>query len=211
MVVMGDDMKLRQFYIIVILILIGGCSPVKLDPILKGQDDCYPPCWHQIQPGITTMTKALEVIQGLAGNSQYQLDKPFIYFSFNDHKHNRIHVSDDEIVDWIEFDSNPSDLSQVISTIGEPESLLFRIDSEVCVADMFFPKKGIYFQGECKASLVGDYWTISPNTKLYSLHFYDPQKQLDDLLLILYGEVTGREMKEAIRPWTGYGNYPRVP
>ena len=157
------------------------------------------------------MTKALEVIQGLAGNSQYQLDKPFIYFSFNDHKHNRIHVSDDEIVDWIEFDSNPSDLSQVISTIGEPESLLFRIDSEVCVADMFFPKKGIYFQGECKASLVGDYWTISPNTKLYSLHFYDPQKQLDDLLLILYGEVTGREMKEAIRPWTGYGNYPRVP
>jgi len=208
MAVLGGSMNLRGFCAVAVLILISGCSTVELDPILKGQNDCYPPCWHQIQPGITTMTKALEVIKGLDGNSQYQLDKPFIYFSFNDHKHNRIHVSDDEIVDWIEFNSNPSDLSQVISMIGEPESLLFRIDSEVCVVDMFFLKKGIYFQGECKASLVGDYWTITPKTKLYTVYFIDPQKQLDDLLLMFFGEASGRAMKDAIRPWSGYGKYP---
>lgn len=157
------------------------------------------------------MTKALEVIMGLESDSRYHIVKPFIYFSYNDQISNRIHINVDEIVDWVELDLNPIELSQVISKFGEPDYLFFGIDSGVCVVNLLYPNTGIYFQGNCKASIVGDYWTISPNTKLYSVYFLEPQKQVDDLLLRFFGDDLGIAMKDAIRPWAGYGKYSIYP
>mgnify|MGYP000229844394 CR=1 FL=1 len=191
------------------IVCLGGCNPAlaQSDPFVFGEDTCYLPCWHGIRPGETEKPEALTVIQNFEGITRYGEDGQLIYFSSVDKISNRLHIDSYQIVDWIKLELEPNELSQLIEKFGEPQYILFMIDSGGCIIDIYYPHKGLNFQGHCEPSITDDYWIVAKNTEMYSAYFTAQYEDIDEMLLLFFDETPLARTEDELRTWAGYGKY----
>jgi hypothetical protein len=204
-------MKSNLILGLVIILLTSGCIPAKLDTSIFGDGDCRTPCWRGIRPGFTSKAEALAVVRSLGPDIRFSVDESFIYFSLGDKKHDRLHINSTDIVDWISLDLGSAELKQIVEIFGEPEVFLISLDSGGCILDIFYPAKGVSFQGHCESSAIGDYWLITPRTMMSSAYFVEQSAKVDGMLLLFFGEESLSILKDATRIWEGYGSYPINP
>lgn len=199
------------FGLVIILLLVSGCVSSKLDTAVFGDDECPLPCWHGIIPVSTSKAEAMKVIRSIEPDMRISADESFIHFSPNDLARNRLHINSNEIVDWISLELEQAELGQIIDIVGEPDKLLFMIDSGGCIYYVFFPSKGVSLEGPCKTSITGKYWIISPNTKVKFAYFTEPSDKVDGAIVLLFGKDVYSRVKDATRTWDGYDKYSIYP
>lgn len=215
----------RNIWVILILFYLVGCIstfqtafPTReiqnedfLDPILIGDEDCYPPCWMGIVPGTTTVDQAIEILTdmeiSLGGN--YAILLKDIVWRDSSGKNHSLHFFNDTIV-WINLRVNDTHLGGIINHIGEPEGFWVEYDDGGYGLEIYFPLNGIIVlaQGPGKGgNNPSD--DIYPAMKVSRIRFVAQASDLPSMITSYHASYGEPVLPvPIIHDWQGYGDLP---
>ena len=95
------------------MILLVGCTSVTDADILAGTKTCRPPCWLDIQPGVTRIDEAIEVLKEYEKRGEGDLtilDNGIVILRPPNDKNSYMYKEDNGLVTKIELDFRPSSI-----------------------------------------------------------------------------------------------------
>lgn len=219
-------LKVYWLAFIVSCCLLVSCSSNEFDTSYLGGTACAAPCWHNITPGVTDETTAIDIIQHLEfiDSDNVRLDKAmgtahlYIFDSFGG---GMLRVwSQDNLIRRIEL-SPDSDipLAKMIEVFGEPDFVIARDSGEeyYCFGATLYYLKGIVVRAfDCvnEADDIGDKYGPGNTIKVYpdmlvdGLEFFEGDTDLKTVLLrALYFPSQAADVTTEAEEWIGYGYY----
>ena len=195
--------------------MIVGCINSKGN-ILVGTNNCMPPCWLDIQPGVTKREDVIKILRKREQSKEGYLtllEDGIIRWQSLDGYNSYFYAAQNEFVTKTEVDLRSSSLrlDDLILTFGEPQKLdINNVEGGYFLATMFYPKKGLSFV------VSGDKFDIStPNLKFYFNPdlvvlkgiFFNPMDDISAMINLLYASNTAPSALTNIQNWIGYGVY----
>ncbi len=120
-----------------------GPPAVKLledDSLITGEP-CAPPCWQNIVPGETSMTEALEIVNGLEGSAIFESSEDDFIFGLENSPCCLIRGADTVAMILLQLAPQTS-LSQVIEHYGEPPQVTGeRLDANYVSLMFYYPEQ----------------------------------------------------------------------
>jgi len=220
---------MKRYFIFLTLFVSAGCQLFTPKPSLLDDLACPPPCWQNIVPGISTKQDALSTLAQLAFIDQksiYAYDPKLVppkgtpiqvydeiidsniasdgqFYSFLS-----IYLLKDK-VSVISFQLRIYDitLSEAITKLGEPESIVISPYRENLVFGFVSPSVGVAFVystlGQSKKALSEVY----PDARLESIYFFDPETyaQFLESRFLTFNQRDSDGTRAHLVPWKGYG------
>lgn len=201
-------------YLVMTIILIS-CSHSNKADILVGTEKCKPPCWIDINPGVTKREEMISILterEQKGGGSFTLLDSGIARWQSTDGYNSYIYVFDNGLISNTEVDlrSTSINLDDVITIFGEPSKLdIGKISGGYFFATIFYPERGLAFV------LGGNKFEISAGTKNFPIDsgmvvvkgvFFQPL-DIESMVNLLYGAEVIPQALSDIQDWNGYGTY----
>lgn len=203
-----------DFVLFFLLLLLVSCAPVTDMDILSGTENCRPPCWMNIQPGITKVDDAIRILleDEKRGEGDLTLLDSGIARWRSDNHNIYIYKSDNGLVSKIELDLRPSQihLDDIITLFGEPSNVdVGKIRDGFFFATIAYPEKGLAFVGSGDDFAINgaeiDFF-IQPEMLVVRSVLFQPS-DIATMVNLLYGINTNSEVLLNIQDWSGYGKY----
>jgi hypothetical protein len=203
--------------------ILAGCQAKK--SILLEDTLCEPPCWQNIQPGVSSSEYALRALREtpfLASTpsvAPIQIDDVRSYDSWTFQENiretsGRITFFNNRVA-YIRFHVNNNlRINEMITYYGEPE--LFSAisgwnDSRWLEVGWIYPTRGVlitHFDHNWRPR--GNYASITPDLPVYDVYYFDPNL-FDTLVETVFFSTAKQEViKKSIQPWAGYGLVPYI-
>ncbi len=185
-----------------IFFLLIGCSQNLMDADLIGNENCYPPCWEGIRPGVSKQSEVVEKLNDLeaSGNGRLNLLPEGITWESYDGKTYSLTVNN-QLVTRIELEVKATTMRELLSQFGEPSHLLVDdIQKDAYSLLLFYPEEGLVFRTAANRSIL----EIKPNMIVIAASFLTPA-EFSDFLFAFYGNKYDNVILEGIKEWKGYG------
>ena len=226
----------RLLLVLITFLLVEGCGYIKLPDSIQSTNsftsdssfievfvndqNCAPPCWQGLKPGIATIKdteltlKSLDFLDSdivLEEFEGYQFEKR-ISFHSQDGKWTGMAYFDNDILYAISFGGKwLSDFEQIANYLVKPTSVLVIRDH---LGGLLFyvieREPGIMFAAGSESKSIFVTKRIDPETPVVAMAFFDPEQlnslYLDQVLLPYFLE--GNPWTNSIQPWLGYGTIP---
>ncbi len=195
---------------------LSGCSR-GLDSDLVGSQDCSPPCWRGIRPGISRSDDAVSMLTKLQQRGEGRLtlpDSDHIYWHSSSGREYSL-LTKNDLVSGIELDLRTSStiaLEEIVAVYGEPTRLEINgiRDSGYFYATLFLPNRGLVFVASSSKSVIRDGVTgfIIDRNDPVVLAYFAPPADLPTVVNNLFGKGAAAVLAQALE-WKGYGIYER--
>jgi hypothetical protein len=201
--------------------ILAGCQAKK--SILLEETLCKPPCWQNIQPGVSSSEDVLKILREtrlLASTSSdvprkiddVRSDSSWIFIDSLSEESGRITYFNDRVA-YIRFHVNNNlRIGKMIDFYGEPKLLSVISgwnDSRWLEVRWIYPTRGIlitHFDHNWRPE--GNYASITPDLPVYDVYYFDPDLY-DTLVETVFFDLTKQEVvKKSIQPWVDYGPVP---
>lgn len=199
-------------------VLLAGCQAKK--SVLLEDTLCEPPCWQNIQPGVSSSEDALNTLREttlLASTpsavprkiDDVQSDSSWVFIDSLSEGSGRITYFNDRVA-YIQFDVNNNlRIGKMIDFYGKPElvsAISSWYDSKWLRVCWIYPSQGVlitHFDHNWRPE--GNYASITPDLPVYEVYYFDPELY-DTLVETVFFQLTKQEVvQESIRPWVDYG------
>ena len=201
--------------------ILAGCQVKK--SILLEEILCEPPCWQNIQPGISSSKDVLKTLREtrlLASTpsvvprkiDDVRSDSSWIFIDSLSEESGRITYFNDRVA-YIQFHvNNTITIGKMIDFYGEPEFISVITgweDSRWLRICWIYPSQGIiltHFDHNWRPK--ENYASITPDLPVYDVYYFDPNLY-DTLVETVFFQLTKQEVvKKSIQPWVDYGLVP---
>lgn len=182
-----------------------GCSQNIMDTDLIGNENCQPPCWNGIWPGVSEQSIAVERLNELEenGNGHLILLPERIRWESRNGKTYFLTASN-HLITSVKLDVESTTIEELLSLFGEPSYFLVDdIQKDAYSLLLLYPEEGLVFRTAANRSRL----EIQPNMKILVASFL-ARAELSDFLLAFYGNRYDSVILEGIKEWKGYGEIP---
>lgn len=205
----------RYILLLFSLLILASCTSPNRTNILIGTDDCKPPCWIEINPGITTkeeMVKLLSDREKSKDGRLKQLESDITWWQSITGHDSYFYSSDNGVISKIEIDLRQTEiyLEDVIGIVGTPSKLdIGKISDGYFFATIFYPESGLAFVvggNSFDASSEAKKFPIGSDMLVVKGLFFQPSEVVS-MVNLLYGENAVPQALSDIQVWNGYGIY----
>jgi hypothetical protein len=198
-----------------------GCQAKK--SILLEETLCEPPCWQNIQPGVTSSEDVVKILREtkiLASTpsavprkiDDMRSDSSWIFIDSLSEESGRITYFNDRVA-YIRFHVNNNlRIGKMIDFYGEPELLSVISgwnDSRWLEVRWIYPTQGVlitHFEHNWRPK--GNYANITPDLPVYEVYYFDPNLY-EILVKTVFFQLTKQDIiQQSIQPWVDYGLVP---
>jgi hypothetical protein len=206
------------FYRIILLhvsMILASCASLAEPNILIGSKTCSPPCWMGIQPGLTKIDHAIEILNGYEKEGKGELiilDSGILNWRSTKDDNLYIYKTDVGLVSKMELDlrSNSVYIEDLIVLFGEPSNLdIGKGRDGYFFVTIFYPEKGLAFvisgdEFDVNKTNIG--FVVQPKMIVIKGVFFQPS-DVTPMVHLLYGVNAVPEALSNIQEWKGYGVY----
>jgi hypothetical protein len=198
------------------MILLSGCASAPDTDFLVGSETCRPPCWLDIQPGVTASNEMIKILrqhEEKGDGDLTLLDTGITVWRTVGGRNIVIFKNDNDVVSRIRFDLRPISihLDDITELIGEPSNLNIGLISNGYFSTvLFYPENGLAVLGSSNdiENITGTNigFVIQPDLGVAIIEFV----QISDvttMVNLLYGGEAVPEALSEIQDWKGYGIY----
>lgn len=176
---------------------------------------CYPPCWQNITPGVTTVDEAVAILENLpeikiTSKSEFGVSWDFVQ---NEDEGGTLGVSEDGIVRMIWLASVTDRkllLKTIVASYNEPDYVKpYDCRQGMCITALVYPDVGmflsVFVENTSSSSFQEDdpfpEIEVLPETVVNRVYFIEPGiKNFQNILQL--------QESDLIIDWNGYGAYP---
>lgn len=210
--------KIDLFRILLLLVITAlpvGCASSSKSNILIGADDCKPPCWIKIHPGITKkedMIARLTELEERKDGKLTLLENGIAWWQSANGNNSYFYSPDGDLVTKIEVDLRSTSiyLDDVTVIFGAPSKLdIGKISDGYFFATIFYPERGLAFVvggNKFDGSSATKNFPIDPDMVVVKGVFFQPL-DVESMVNLLYGVDAIPQALSDIQDWTGYGVY----
>src|SRR6266498_757132 len=202
----------RNMFLMISMILLVSCTSVTTADILAGSETCSPPCWMDIQPGLTKTDDMVEILKEHENKGEGNLallDSGIVRWQSADDYNLYIYESSDGIVSKMELGQRQRSihLEDVIALFGAPSNLdIGKIRDGFFWATIFYPEEGLAFiaggdKFDVHQANIG--FVIQPNMNVAKSIFFQPT-EISSIVPLLYGDNAVPAALSDIQDWNGY-------
>ena len=191
--------------------------------IVLTSQECEPPCWKGIQPGVTSAAEttntlfeieginvdSISVITGTTSGDIEQINWSFIT-PVRDLS-GSVYLADQRVSVITLFTINSLKLSAVFDRFGEPELIWLEVElskyREILEIYYIYPATGLLIESVIDLKAGTSQVEIKENTQVYRVAYFNPDKynELLDSRILIRRPLHAR--KNNPQPWAGFGVY----
>jgi len=220
--------RARKWILLPISLLVVGCISQE-SPVLH-DTSCEPPCWHEIEPGITNQQELIDILINdpmvdpktiSSHGEQWKGFNDIVYFHLKSGEEVRVYLLEDKVSMISFYDNLRLSFGQTIDQFGEPKKIIvFNMygpaflfgEALHTIVHAIEPEKGISYEGDFTGISIEKPFKISPSTKIDEFEFFDPDSYLQLLEQGMFSDVglEGSRTLELVQEWKGYGEYKSI-
>lgn len=183
-------------------------------------DECVPPCWYEIRPGVTNSAQVYAVLDQLYGvnvdniSAEYNKADELVSISWFfqrpvEDSYGSVYFDKDQVAVISILTVNSLKLSDYFEKFGEPEQYWTEVgrgdNREYLDLFLFYPAKGILLEVVLDIQDEGNQMEIRASNPIFRVTYFDPTR-FDDLLKtqLLISKPAGARTG-SFQPWSGFG------
>jgi hypothetical protein len=187
-------MKKKVIILLLILNLIA-CSQIEtqdyldgqIDSYLEGSENCQPPCWLGIIPGITKLEEVIEILQRVENSVVDEVEPNKTITFFLPERESYVYIEFNELlVSNINFRVKETCLQEILTKFGNPDFFYFGYGEEGGWGMyIFYPNQGLVFNLLGRDIVTNRYLNnISPELIVWSSYYFPKNSEISTMVKI---------------------------